>query len=48
MIPELLRSRSSRSTVTDMPAYWVMVVVALVSCLIIGIGFFLGIPGPKD
>jgi len=25
-----------------------MVVVALVSCLIIGIGFFLGIPGPKD
>ncbi len=28
IVPELLRSRFSRSNVTDMPAYWVMFVVA--------------------
>ncbi|KAF0967185.1 hypothetical protein BPODLACK_04371 [Gordonia sp. YY1] len=31
-----------------MPAYWVMFVVALISCIIIGVGFMVGIPGNKD
>ncbi|ASR02751.1 hypothetical protein GCWB2_09745 [Gordonia rubripertincta] len=31
-----------------MPAYWVMFAVALISCIIIGVGFIIGIPGNKD
>ncbi len=32
-----------------MPSYWVMPAVALISCIIIGAGFIVGIPGPgKD
>ncbi|ACY22123.1 hypothetical protein Gbro_2913 [Gordonia bronchialis DSM 43247] len=31
-----------------MGSMWVMPAVALVSCVIIGLGFFAGIPGDKD
>lgn len=48
MIPNRLRALFFRSSVTDMPAYWVMFVVALISCIIIGVGFIVGIPGNKD
>lgn len=37
-----------RSNVHPMPSYWVMPAVALISCIIIGIGFILGIPGGGD
>ncbi|WP_241548994.1 hypothetical protein [Gordonia alkanivorans] len=30
-----------------MPAYWVMFVVALISCIIIGVGFIVGIPATR-
>ncbi|GAC01956.1 hypothetical protein GONAM_37_00540 [Gordonia namibiensis NBRC 108229] len=48
MIPDQLREWVLRSSVTGMPAYWVMFVVALIACIIIGIGFIVGIPGNKD
>ena len=37
-----------RSNVHRMPSYWVMPAVALISCIIIGIGFIVGIPGDRD
>ncbi len=40
--------RTVRSNVHSMPSYWVMPAVALISCIIIGIGFIVGIPGGGD
>ena len=37
-----------RSNVHHMPSYWVMPAVALISCIIIGIGFIIGIPGGDE
>ncbi|GAB42803.1 hypothetical protein GOTRE_026_00550 [Gordonia terrae NBRC 100016] len=47
-VPEPRRMSMGHSNVHPMPSYWVMPAVALISCIIIGIGFIVGIPGDRD